>query len=74
MPILVVEKYKNPRCFKGRIPNDLNVSYASSPKAWMNFSTLRKWPKEFDNLFFRTSGKHVALLIENALAQGNSMI
>ena len=33
-----VGKSENPRCFNGKASSELDISYSSSPRAWINFS------------------------------------
>ncbi len=67
-----IGKSENPDCFNGKISSELNICYSSSPRAWMNFSLFSTWLKEFDIHVSKTSGRRVALLLENASAHGKS--
>ena len=49
LPLLVIGKYANPRCFKG--VRSLPVGYESNKKAWMNSELFTKWIKKLDGQF-----------------------
>ena len=48
LPLLLIGKYKNPRCFKNISRDTLPVQYANQSNAWMNTTIFTEW---FHNKF-----------------------
>jgi hypothetical protein len=63
LPLLAIGKSKKPRCFSGI--RTLPCQYEANPKAWMNGELFTKWVERLDRRF-RTRGKKIALVIDNA--------
>lgn len=61
-PLLVIGKFRCPRCFKG-IKN-LPVTYEASPKAWMTTDIFEKWLRDFDRTMDNKNRK-VLLVLDN---------
>ncbi|KAF0744692.1 hypothetical protein Ae201684P_018836 [Aphanomyces euteiches] len=64
-PLLFVGPADRPRCFRGATPEELEVQYASSKKAWMTRSVFGSWVQNF-NSEMCAEGRHVLLLLDNA--------
>lgn len=65
-PLVVIGKFKSPRCF----PKDqrkLPVVYKFSYNAWMTGDIFRAWLKQWDSSL-RTKGREIALLLDNCSA------
>ena len=77
LPLLLIGKYKNPRCFKNDNRDVLPVKYAHQSNAWMNASIFADW---FHNEFVSTVQKKLVdigvepkavLLLDNCSAHPN---
>ncbi len=66
MLLLIIGKSANPRCSNGSNVSDLKVLYSNSPRTWKHQSIFSSWLEEFNEYISKTSGRKVALLIENA--------
>ncbi|XP_054708071.1 tigger transposable element-derived protein 4-like [Uloborus diversus] len=62
LKLLVIGKSKNPRCFKGIKP--LEVNYQNSRKAWMTGEIFEKWLLDLDKKFGKEKRK-IALFVDN---------
>ena len=62
LPMFVIGKSKNPRCFKGvkRVP----FRYRAQQKSWMSSELFEEWVKELDQNFC-SSKRKIALIIDN---------
>lgn len=76
LPLMIIGKSKNPRCFKNEIFS--NVYYKSSKNAWQTTILFQEW---FFNSFIPEVKKHLAsknlplkaiLLLDNATPHGNT--
>lgn len=65
LPLLVIGKSKNPRCFKS--VRSLPVEYTSSKKAWMNSDLFSNWLSKLNRHFARQDRK-ILLVIDNCPA------
>lgn len=65
LPLLVIGKYKNPRCFKNIIRDNFGCKYQSNSKVWMTQVIFLEWLKEFDA---RMAGRNVFLIMDNCSA------
>jgi len=65
LPLLVISKYENPRCFKNVNRNSFGCKYRSNPKAWMTQVIFLEWLKGFDA---RMAGRNVLLIMDNCNA------
>ena len=65
LPIFVIGKAKNPRCFK--IIQTLARRYRSQKKSWMDIALFEEWVREI-NVEFKVKEKKVALIIDNCSA------
>ena len=65
LPMFVIGKSKNPRCFKGvkRIP----CCYRAQQKRWMSSELFEEWVKELDQNFGSKKRK-ITLIIDNCTA------
>ena len=62
VPLLVIGKRKNPRCFKN--VKSLPCSYRSQAKSWMDSEIFTEWVRKLDRKFHNENRK-VALIIDN---------
>ena len=62
LPLFVIGKYANPRCFKG--VKKLPVSYDSNTKAWMTSVLFEKWLRNLD-FRMQKEGRKIALVLDN---------
>ena len=62
LPLFVIGKYANPRCFKG--VKKLPVSYDSNTKAWMTSVLFEKWLRKLD-FRMQKEGRKIALVLDN---------
>lgn len=65
LPLLVIGKAGNPRCFKN--VKTLPTDYEHNKKAWMTSSIFEKWLQKLDKSFFRRN-KKIAMVIDNCPA------
>ena len=65
LPLLVIGKSKNPRCFKN--VKSFPVQYTSSSKAWINSSIFESWLRKLD-LKFRQEKRSILLFLDNCPA------
>ena len=65
--LLVIEKSKNPRCFKGVDVGKLPVTYRWNTKAWMTGVIFMEWISEWDREL-REAGCRILLLVDNCSA------
>lgn len=65
LPLLVIGKSKNPRCFKNI--KSLPCQYKAQQKAWMDGDIFWNWVKQLDRKFL-TEGRNVALIVDNCPA------
>jgi hypothetical protein len=65
LPLLVISKYENPRCFKNVNRDSFGCKYRSNPKAWMTQVIFLEWLKRFDA---RMAGRNVLLIMDNCSA------
>ena len=70
LPLLVIGKYENPRCFKNLCRKNLECTYRWSNKAWMTFSIFNEWLLWFDKRLDRK----VLLILDNCAAHGSSKL
>ena len=68
MPLLVIGKFKNPRCFK-RI-RKLPVDYEANKRAWMTRELFIKWVRPFDARMSKAKRK-VLLVVDNCSSHIN---
>ncbi|XP_022865448.1 CENP-B homolog protein 2-like, partial [Olea europaea var. sylvestris] len=62
VPLWVIGKYANPRCFKNENMNNLNCKYRSNKKAWMTGLLFQDFVGWFDK---RMNGRKVLLIVDN---------
>jgi transposase-like protein len=65
LPLLVIGKFQNPRCFKGI--KSLPVTYKANKKAWMVSSIFEEWLRNLDRRFMREKRK-VLVFVDNCAA------
>jgi len=65
MPLLVLGRSKNPRCFK--LVKSLPVTYRANKKAWMTCALFTEWVKTVDDLYTRKKRK-IVLIVDNCPA------
>ena len=65
LPLLVIGKYKNLRCFKHANRADLSDTYWSNKKSWMTQTIFAEWLKAFD---VHVIGRKVLLILDNCSA------
>lgn len=68
LPLLLIGKSKNPRCFKG-IKN-LPVSYQNNKKAWMTTDLFADWLKKVD-ANMKAQKRKIVLFVDNCSAHNN---
>lgn len=67
LPMLVIGKSKNPRCFKGaRVPE----LYEANKKAWITQHIFEHYIRKLDKKFQR-QGRKVLMLVDNCAAHGH---
>lgn len=64
-PLLVLGKFKNPRCFKGI--KQLPTTYDANSKAWMTNDIFTAWLRKFDRGMHQ-QGRKVLLFVDNCPA------
>jgi hypothetical protein len=62
IPLTIIGKHLNPRCFKGINRDTLGARYHANAKAWMTQNVFRLWLLDFD---CRMQGHQVLLLLDN---------
>jgi hypothetical protein len=62
LPLLIIGRYENPRCFKNINRDSFGCKYRSNPKAWMTQVIFLKWLKGFDA---RMAWHNVLLIMDN---------
>ncbi len=62
IPLTIIGKHLNPRCFKGINRDTLGAHYHTNAKAWMTQNVFRLWLLDFDH---RMQGRQVLLLLDN---------
>ena len=67
LPLLVIGKSENPRCFRGYEKASLGVRWEANKKAWMTTDIFRKWLTHLNNSMSR-AGRHILLLLDNCPA------
>ena len=65
LPMFVIWKSKNPRCFKN--VKHLPCEYKSQKKSWMNSEIFEEWVRKLDRKF-RADDLKIALIIDNCPA------
>ena len=65
LPLLVIGKYANPRCFKG--VQSLPAAYESNKKAWINSKLFTKWIKKLDGQFSKQN-RQVLMFVDKCPA------
>ncbi len=64
IPLTIIGKHLNPRCFKGINRDTLGARYHANAKAWMTQNVFRLWLLDFDRWM---QGHQVLLLLDNCL-------
>jgi hypothetical protein len=62
IPLTIIGKHLNPRCFKGINRDTLGARYHANAKAWMTQDVFQLWLLDFDR---RMQGRQVLLLLDN---------
>jgi hypothetical protein len=62
LPLWVIGKYKNPRCFKNINLGNLGCTYRSNAKAWMTQIIFLEWLNTFD---LHVANRKVLLVLDN---------
>lgn len=65
LPLLVIGKFQNPRCFKNI--KKLPVDYTFNKRAWMTSELFENWLRKLDKRFKREK-RNVAIVIDNCPA------
>ncbi len=65
LPLLVIGKYENPRCFKNVNRDSFGCKYRSNPTAWMTQVIFLEWLIGFDAWM---AGRNVLLIMDNCNA------
>ena len=65
LPMFVIGKSKNPRCFKG--VKSIPCRYRAQPKSWMSSELLEEWMRELD-CSFGVKKRKIALIVDNCPA------
>ena len=65
LPLLVIGKSANPRCFKNI--KKLPLPYESNKKAWMTAAIFETWVKKLDSQM-RKRNRNIALVLDNCTA------
>ena len=65
LPLLVIEKSKAPRCFRG-IKN-LPTEYNNRKKSWMTISIFEEWVRKLDKKMKRER-RRICLVVDNCTA------
>ena len=64
LPLLIIGKSKNPRCFKNLNKNNLGVMYRNNSNAWMTSDIYNEWMKTIDAKF-RKENRRILLFADN---------
>jgi hypothetical protein len=62
IPLTIIDKHLNPRCFKGINRDTLGACYHANAKAWMTQNVFQFWLLDFDR---RMQGRQILLLLDN---------
>jgi hypothetical protein len=62
---VIINKYQNPRCFKGHNIGSLPLHFYANKKAWMTSDIFLDWVRKF-NLKMSKEERYVLLLVDNA--------
>ncbi|CAB5391345.1 unnamed protein product [Rhizophagus irregularis] len=66
LPLLIIGKYANPRCFKNINIRNLSMTYRNNNKAWMLTTLFQDWLCDFDRqVGQKHRGQRVLLLLDN---------
>jgi hypothetical protein len=65
LPLLIIGKYENPRCFNNVNRNSFGCKYQNNSKAWMTQVIFLEWLKGFDA---QMAGHNVLLIMDNCNA------
>jgi len=65
LPLWVIGKFNNPRCFKNVDRSTFGCKYSFNSKAWMTQVIFLQWIKDFDA---RMAGRKVLLIMDNCSA------
>ncbi len=65
VPLWIIGKFANPRCFKNVNMNNLNCIYRSNKKAWMTGLLFQEYVNWFDK---RMNGRKVLIIVDNCPA------
>ena len=68
LPLLLIGKSKNPRCFKGI--RTLPVNYQNNKKAWMTSDIFADWLKKV-NTEMKVQKRKIVLFVDNCTAHNN---
>lgn len=68
LKLLVIGKFKNPRCFKG--VNSLPVDYQSNKRAWMTSDMFTQWVRGVDKMMTKKK-RNILLFVDNCPAHPN---
>ena len=68
---LVIGKSAHPRCFGKTFNPSVYVKHTSNKKTWMTGFVFQDWLNKF-NRRMRVAGRHVILLVDNAIQQRGS--
>src|SRR5437868_4977465 len=62
LPLWIIGKYANPRCFKNINHANLGCKYRNNAKAWMTQNIFLEWLKDFDR---HMANRKVLLVLDN---------
>jgi len=62
LPLWVIGKYKNPRCFKNINKNTFRCQYQNNSSIWMMWEIFLEWLRGFD---LHVLGRKVLLIMDN---------
>ncbi|XP_052217900.1 tigger transposable element-derived protein 4-like [Dreissena polymorpha] len=65
MPLLVLGRSQNPRCFKH--VKSLPVQYKANKKAWMTSEIFKEWVRKVDGLY-RKKNRKIIIIVDNCPA------
>lgn len=69
LPLLVIGKSKNPRCFKNA---RISIQYLANSNAWMTASIFESWIKNWD-LQLHTKNRKILLFLDNCSAHTSNL-